>query len=88
MKTEIEHKYAMGQTVWLLLQDRSCNWRVRKKKGFVINYIRFTIPKIGQCEILYTFEGYRSHYMTYEKDVFPTLEAAQEECKRRNEWRK
>lgn len=70
------------------LRDDRRLWRLRKKKGFVINYIRFTIPKIGQREILYTFEGYRSHYMTYEKDVFPTLEAAQEECKRRNEWRK
>ena len=83
IKTTIEHKFAIGQIVWLIMRNRRGLWLVRKKRGFKITHLRFSISPI-KTEALYWFEGHTSRFFEYEKDLFASLREAQAECDRLN----
>lgn len=94
MITEFEHKFNIGDTVFLIFYSRG-KYRVRKKTGYKIKMIRFNLadpfPYAAQPEdkkeksIYYWFEDKNpSVNMTPEKACFATLEEAEAECTKRN----
>lgn len=82
-KISFEHKYSIGQTVWLIMLGANYLWRVRKKRGFKIIACDFYI--FGDTRRnYYFFEKYRSSYPVFEEDVFSSFEEAEAECDRLN----
>lgn len=98
-KTEFEHKFNIGDTVFSIFLSKG-KYRVRKKTGYKINRIKFSIYERSayfggengdlQREVYYWFEGRNpSVYMTEESALFATLEEAQKRCDELNErWLK
>lgn len=94
MITEFEHKFNIGDTVFLIFYSRG-KYRVRKKTGYKIRIIRFSLSKPWsfavqpedkkEKSIYYWFEGKNpSVNMTPEEACFATLEEAEAECTKRN----
>lgn len=94
MITQFEHKFNIGDTVFLTFYSRG-QYRVRKKTGYKIRIIRFNLSTplsfAAQPEdkkeksIYYWFEGKNpSVNMTIESACFATLEDAQKYCDEKN----
>ena len=94
MITQFEHKFNIGDTVFLTFYSRG-QYRVRKKTGYRIKIIRFNLstpfPYAVQPEdkkeksVYYWFEGKNpSVNMTIESACFATLENAQKYCDEKN----
>lgn len=94
MITQFEHKFNIGDTVFLTFYSRG-QYRVRKKTGYKIKIIRFNLstpfPYAVQPEdkkeksVYYWFEGKNpSVNMTIESACFETLEDAQKYCDKKN----
>lgn len=85
MQTTFEHKYNIGDTVFLVYFSRGA-YRVRKKSGYRIEFIRFNYWKFNNSgepkkDVYYRFEGKNpSVSMTEEIACFPSLEEAQKYC--------
>lgn len=95
MITSFEHKFNLGDTVFLTFFSRG-KYRVRKKSGYKIRMIRFNLCKplsfYAQPEdkeersIYYWFEGKNpSVNMTSERECFSSLQEAEKYCNQRNE---
>lgn len=94
MITEFEHKFNIGDTVFLIFY--SCGkYRVRKKTGYKIKLIVFNLsipwsygnqPKDKiEKSVCYFFDGKNpSVRMTEESSCFATLDDAEAECINRN----
>lgn len=79
----IEHKFSVGQTVWLIMCGNNYLWRVRKKRGFKI--IAWDFFFLGDTRRnYYFFEKYRSSYPVFEEHIFSSFDEAQAECDRLN----
>ena len=95
MITSFEHKFDIGDTVFLTFYSRG-KYRVRKKLGYKIRNIKFNLcmsfPVYGQPEdkkeksVYYWFEGKNpSVFMTEEYACFSSLQEAEEWCNQQNE---
>lgn len=89
MITSFEHNYNIGDTVYLIFLSKG-KYRVRKKTGYKIKYIKFNLmqPCIGETKksVYYWFEGKNpSVQLTSEYECFPTLEEAERRCNLINE---
>nr|DAT12605.1 MAG TPA: hypothetical protein [Caudoviricetes sp.] len=95
MITSFEHKFDIGDTVFLTFYSRG-KYRVRKKLGYKIRNIRFnlcmSLPLYDQPEdkkeksVYYWFEGKNpSVFMTEECACFSSLQEAEEWCNQQNE---
>lgn len=95
MITSFEHKFDIGDTVFLTFYSRG-KYRVRKKLGYKIRNIKFnlcmSLPLYDQSEdkkekpVYYWFEGKNpSIFMTEECACFSSLQEAEEWCNQQNE---
>lgn len=93
MIISFEHKFDIGDTVFLTFYSRG-KYRVRKKSGYKIQFIRFNLstefsPFGGEKEeksVYYWFEGKNpSVSMTAEYACFSSLQEAEEWCNQQNE---
>jgi hypothetical protein len=91
MITSFEHKFDIGDTVFLTFYSRG-KYRVRKKLGYKIRYIKFNLcmsfPPEDKKEktVYYWFEGKNpSVFMTEECACFSSLQEAEEWCNQQNE---
>jgi hypothetical protein len=95
MITSFEHKFNIGDTVFLTFFSRG-KYRVRKKSGYKIKLIRFNLstkfsPFGGENNeeeksVYYWFEGKNpSISMTAECACFSSLQEAENYCNQRNE---
>lgn len=88
MITSFEHNYNIGDTVYLIFLSKG-KYRVRKKSGYKVEIIRFSLfnwssGEMKKC-IYYWFEGKNpSVQATSECDCFPTLEEAERRCNELN----
>lgn len=93
-KTEFEHKFKIGDTVFLTFFSKG-KYRVRKKTGYKINRIRFSLYEASvyfpvengniQKAVFYWFEGRNPTVnMTEESALFGSFEEAQKYCDEKN----
>lgn len=87
-KTEFEHKFKLGDTVFLTFFSKG-KYRVRKKTGYKITYIRFSLcsdyfGSRNEKSIYYWLEGNPSAHAIEECACFASLEDAQKYCDEKN----
>ena len=89
-KTEFEHRFTLGDIVFLTFYSKG-KYRVRKKSGYKITNIRFNYSLGGdyfggriEKSIYYWLEGNPSVRMIEENSCFPSLEDAQKYCDEKN----
>lgn len=89
-KTEFEHKFKLGDTVFLTFFSKG-KYRVRKKTGYKITYIRFVYSLCSdyfgsrnEKSIYYWLEGNPSTHAIEECACFSSLEDAQKYCDEKN----
>lgn len=92
MITSFEHKFNIGDTVFLTFFSRG-KYRVRKKSGYKIEMVRFCLwapspysqEKENKKSVYYWFENNPGVHMTEELDCFASLEDAEKYCNIKNE---
>lgn len=95
MITSFEHKFDIGDTVFLTFYSRG-KYRVRKKLGYKIRNIKFNLcisllpydqpEDKKEKSVYYWFEGKNpSIFMTEECACFSSLQEAEEWCNQQNE---
>lgn len=89
-KTEFEHKFKLGDTVFLTFFSKG-KYRVRKKTGYKITYIRFSYNLCSnyfgertEKSIYYWLERNPSVRAFEESALFASLEDAQKYCDEKN----